>query len=623
MKTPVCLYFLLFCVCAASSLSGQDIKTIDSLNKVINSSLPDTSRVKALCDLSKEYSGTDNDKALLLANKAKTLSEKTGDKKSLAYSLLRIGSVYDYKSVWDTALTNYLGSLKIFDELKDKSGMAGCYQNIGVMYYYQVNFEKALEYYNEALQLRMLTKELNYVAKLYNNIGTVYRRQKKYPEALDIYRKSLAIKEKQKDAKGISACYLNIGTVFRYTLNYDSSLAYMNKSLKMDSVIGSPHDNASNYVTRGDLFLSMNKIPEAKADLLLAIDICKKIDAPDLMYNAYADLIVVDTILKDFKAALNDQYLLIQYKDAVINKEKVQQIEKLQALYESEKKDSEIKVLNIDNENKLKTQKTLYIIISLVVLLLFVSLFFYFLKRKDNFLLTKQKQEIIDKSELLSAQASQIARLQSQMNPHFMFNALNAIQQFVVGKNMSQSLTYLNDFSRLMRITLNNSEKELILLKDELAFLKLYIRFEELRFENKFEFSITVDPSLDENCVTIAPMLIQPFIENAVKHGLLPKKEKGMLGVSFTTLIENDKKYLAVTIADNGIGRAASAELKKQSSSLHESKGMHITLERINALCQKYGPSSKTSFEIIDLLDEQKNPAGTKIKLILPYLEEF
>lgn len=616
------LYLILFLI-GGVSVSAQEVNIIDSLNKTVNSTLIDTTRVKALCDLSKEYCGTDNDKALQLATKAKLLSEKINNKKFIAYSLLRVGAVYDYKSIWDTALVNYLNSLKIFDELKDKSGMASCYQNIGVMYYYQVNFDKALEFYNKALALRQATNEFNYIAKLYNNLGNVYRRQKKYPEALEIYRKSLALKEKQKDIKGIAACYLNIGTVYRYTENYDSSLAYMNKSMEMDKIIGSPHDSASNYITRGDLYLSMNKIPEAKADLLLGIKICQKIGAPDLVYNAYADLIVIDTILKDYKAALNDQYLLIKYKDEVINKEKVEKIEKLQALYQSEKKDSEIKVLNIDNENKQKQKETLYIIIGLIGVLFIISLVFYLLKRKDNILLTKQKQEIIDKTAMLNEQAAQIARLQTQMNPHFMFNALNAIQQFVVGKNMSQSLSYLNDFSRLMRITLNNSEKELIPLKDELAFLKLYIRFEELRFENKFDFNLSIDPVLDEECVVIAPMLIQPFIENAVKHGLLPKEEKGKLTVLFSLKTETDKKYLSITITDDGIGRAASTELKKQHAALYESKAIKITEERILALCKKHDILVKNPVEIVDLKDAQNNATGTEIKLILPYLEEF
>ncbi|MGZ3904847.1 MAG: tetratricopeptide repeat-containing sensor histidine kinase [Bacteroidia bacterium] len=611
-------YFLLFCLASPA----QNIKIIDSLNKTINSKAHDSTRIKALCDLSKEYSGTDNDKALQLATRAKTLSEATGNKKQLAYSLLRIGSVYDYKSVWDTALTNYLSSLKIFEELKDKSGMAACFQNIGVMYYYQLNFDKALEYYNKALDLRLATVEMNYAAKLYNNIGSVYRRQKKYNDALGAYRKSLSIKEQQKDERGISACFTNIAAVYRYTQNFDSALLYINMSLKIDSTIGSDHDRLSNFLTRGDLYLTMNKIPEAKADLLLCVELGKKINEPELLYNAYADLMVVDTVLKDYKTALNDQFLFIQYKDEVINKEKATQIEKLQALYESEKKDSEIKMLNLDSANKEKYQNTLYIIIGLIGVLFLVSLIFYVRKRRDNKLLTKQKQEIIDKTELLKEQAAQIARLQGQMNPHFMFNALNSIQQFIVGKNMSQSLNYLNDFSRLMRITLSNSEKEMVPLADELAFLKLYIRFEELRFENKFDFEIKVEEGLDTENVLIAPMLIQPFIENAVKHGLLPKKEKGSLRVSFSRK-EMEKKYLQITISDNGIGRFASEELKKQNPPLHQSRGIDITKERIIALNIKYGFENTNAVEITDARNEHGGAMGTIITLTLPYLENF
>ena len=161
-------------------------------------------------------------------------------------------------------------------------------------------------------------------------------------------------------------------------------------------------------------------------------------------------------------------------------------------------------------------------------------------------LLTKQKQEIIDKTKILNEQAAQIAKLQTQMNPHFIFNAINSVQRFVLKEDKNKALDYLNDFARLMRMTLNNSDKELITLKEEKAFLTYYLKFEMLRYQDQFTYTIVNDEALDEDSVELPPMLVQPYVENAIKHGLISKEEEGVLKIKFELAIINNTERLKI-----------------------------------------------------------------------------
>lgn len=588
---------------------GQGPNTIDSLNRLINTALPDSQKVEALCALSKELSGTDNDKALKTAQRALVIANKVGYSKWVAYSYNRIGSVYDFMSSADSAQHYYLKALKLFEATGDKSGVAACYQNIAVMYYYQLDFDKAIEYNNKALPLRFETGELNYVAKIYNNLGAIYRRQKKYREALSIYNASLKLKEGQGDKRGVAACYLNIGTVYRFTGNFDSALVYINKSLEADKTAGSPYDLASDYIGRGDLLISAGKTREARADIAEGIALAKKIKSPDLLYNAYGSLVACDSLEGNYKAALYNHLLMIQYKDEVLNAKKTAQVEKLQALYESEKKDSEIQMLNLDNDAKEKQQRLLLAALLLFVALLILAVWAFFSVQKRNKVLARQKREIEEKTEQLKKQAIEIARLSSQMNPHFLFNALSSLQKFVFSKDEEKSLEYINQLSALLRQTLNNSVNEYIGLDEEIKYIGLYLQFEETLLGPDFSFSISAE-GIDAANVRIPPMLIQPIAENSVKHGLINKS--GGKTISITVVAEG--QLLKITIQDNGIGRTAAQEQKN-----HTSKALQITESRLRAEFEKAQLACETPLRVFDL----KEATGTKVVLLLPFLEDF
>ena len=168
-----------------------------------------------------------------------------------------------------------------------------------------------------------------------------------------------------------------------------------------------------------------------------------------------------------------------------------------------------------------------------------------------------------------------------QLNPHFMFNALGAIQHYIDNNNKRLAINYLADFARLMRLFLESSKKRFVTLADELELIQLYVSLEQMRFEDKFDVDFRIDETIDPDTVELPSLLLQPFIENAINHGLYHKKEKGLLSIGVQS---EDNDHLQIIIEDDGIGRSRATEIKKQSLRKHKSRGTEIVLERLEAL---------------------------------------
>ncbi|MEI6456494.1 MAG: histidine kinase [bacterium] len=206
--------------------------------------------------------------------------------------------------------------------------------------------------------------------------------------------------------------------------------------------------------------------------------------------------------------------------------------------------------------------------------------------------------------------------LQSQMNPHFIFNSINSIQGFILKNKVDEALGYLNDFARILRQTLDNAVKEYITLEEEIEYITRYLKLEMMRFDYKFIVSIGIPDDLDTHNVQIPPMIIQPHVENAIRHGLVHKMTgKGTLNIQIS--IENDEKLRCV-IEDNGVGRKKSREIEKwKKPAAYQPHSTRITEDRIELLNEAYH-SDKYSMRIIDLHDEKGVGSGTRVELVLP-----
>lgn len=223
-----------------------------------------------------------------------------------------------------------------------------------------------------------------------------------------------------------------------------------------------------------------------------------------------------------------------------------------------------------------------------------------------------KKEEERNTAQKIEAARMELKALRAQMNPHFLFNSLNSIQHYILNKKDDEAIYYLNKFARLMRIILNNSEKASVTIREETESLKLYLELEKMRFGGTFNYSLEIDPELDADFEEIPTMVIQPFVENAILHGLTPKKGGGTLSVRF----EKRNSDLVCVIEDDGIGREKSAEIKNIQRREHKSMGMKLTTERIHLLNEINAYQYK--IEITDLHDLMGHASGTKVEIYLP-----
>lgn len=206
--------------------------------------------------------------------------------------------------------------------------------------------------------------------------------------------------------------------------------------------------------------------------------------------------------------------------------------------------------------------------------------------------------------------------LQLQMNPHFIFNSLNAIQSFVISSNTDKAIHYLSKFSQLMRLILTNSRESSIPVKDELTALKHYMDIERLRFDNKFDYAIKVDKEIDDEFMEIPPMIIQPFVENAILHGIVHSTEPGHIKLE----LQLQNNFIFCSIEDNGVGRKKAEELRNSSGIKRKSRGMLITRERLEILNKQN--KEKFAVNVIDLHDEKGEPTGTRVEINILYIDE-
>jgi LytS/YehU family sensor histidine kinase len=248
-------------------------------------------------------------------------------------------------------------------------------------------------------------------------------------------------------------------------------------------------------------------------------------------------------------------------------------------------------------------------------------------------ILTAIGNMVVNKTEQLQAEANshnkeiEMARLQrdvatlqltatrAQMNPHFIFNALNSVQQYILQGNTDEANKYLSRFSRLQREILNHCDKSFIPLQKEIEMLRIYLQLEQLRFNGSFDFEISSDNGLDSEEVKIPPMILQPFVENAIWHGLMPKQGQRQVTIGFH--LEEDNDLLYCSICDNGIGRKASGNSKINGNpdSDYVSKGLSLVYRRLELLQAQMGRSFTS--KITDLVDENGQACGTRVDVVM------
>lgn len=517
------------------------------------------------------------------------------------YSLNNLGVVYRRMDKPRMALDYHMEALQLAEQYGSepvvaKRSISVALNSIGNINLSLNQIGKALEVFNQTLAIeRSLNNGLG-LAINYQNIGYCFEAEGRLDTALVCYRQSLRENEKINSDVGRSICYNSIGQVL---LKQDKSkealgtflqaLIYAKKT-QDDYYISQTHANI------GKSYLALKDYDRALPELLLYRDKALKISSGLLIQDAYRLLSDYYKKTGNYEHSLELYQKAVQYNDSILNEKNTRYLNEIQTLYESKKKQQQIELLMV--ENQVKTQQN-YIYLFVVILVLLLAIVIYILLKKQSDTRNNELE----------------ARLfRSLMNPHFIFNALGSIQSFLYKNEPEKAANYLGHFSKLTRAILQNSNKDLITLEEELKSLKSYIEIEQMRQDHNFSYEIVMDDDIEVDFIYVPPTLIQPFVENAIHHGIhgLPS------GLGYVHIeIEQLTDYVSIKIIDNGKG-INKAKFDKNTLG-HKSMGLNIFKERIRIIQKKYKKS--VIFAIQDRNELNPEETGTLVKIDFPLIE--
>ncbi len=543
----------------------------------------------------------DLDKARVHIEKAIATAREVKDTLPLANALNDLGNLYKEMALNSQAIDKYFEALRLWELKNDLAGISIAYGSIGLAYFYQKDFDKALEYTKKHFTLSEKRGDLWEMSKMCNNIAQIFTSINLHDSAMVYHRMSLRLNREMSIPSGeANACYV-IASTFLNLRQTDSAFWYIRKAFE----ISSSHEliiPPEYYVTIGKIQLMKGNYRLAADNCLKAYSLAKEKEVPLIVSSA--SLLLSEIYARSDRENLAYKYLKehMQLKDSISNDEFLTQITRMEIQYDFDKKQKAAEYAQMQermvSDNKIK-QQSLYLK-GLLILLAIVALFSLLIIRHNQL---RARYAHIDLEQRL---------LRAQMNPHFIFNSLCAVQDFILSGKSQKANTFLTKIARLMRNILENSREEFISLNKEIETLKLYLDVQQLRFETGFDYEIAVQETIDPENVSVPPMLAQPCVENSIEHGLLPSGEKGKISICYT--LKDGLIMLEVT--DNGVGRrqAASAPegiMKKQSVSTG------LTEKRL-AHFRRTMKEKNISYNISDLYDADV-AAGTKVVMMLPY----
>ncbi|OEK00932.1 hypothetical protein BFP97_05140 [Roseivirga sp. 4D4] len=576
-------------------------------------------------------------------------------------SVLSISAEKDYKSVYYKAINIRFIHLKYQDEVVKSRALLDetidhALSNGDSLYYAQFTYfignlfaredqdDSALVYFEKALDISRSIGKRQVEAASINAIAVTYAGLDRDDLAVKYYYKSLVLAEALKDSSQIATAVGNLATAYSRMEVGDSSFYYAKRaydlalvtneiaikwhalnSLTIGSYLNGDYRGAIKYANqlrdevtpieeygflitshlyRSKTLAAQNQLSEAYNYAEESLELARAYEVTRNEINALNWLVELASDRRDYKNALGYEQERGRLQDSLNQVKANQRIERLSAKYETQEKEDKIASLNLLQKESEARQRTQLLLFGALVLLLIVT-FLYFYK------VFKSKLEM----EQLAKQKAKNDLLRSQLNPHFLFNALSSIQLFLIDKGQgSNALNYLSKFAKLMRRILENSRRDLVSLDAEVSTLRHYLDLQKIRFDNRFDYRIDIDTIDDINEIMIPPMFAQPFIENSLEHGIAEIMD-GLIQVSF----KQEGDLLMFKVEDNGVGLSKATALKKakrDKGSDHEPLATKITKDRIELLKKQL--KRNISFIAKDKLGENHEVIGTEVIFELP-----
>ncbi|UPQ79844.1 histidine kinase [Flavobacterium azooxidireducens] len=518
------------------------------------------------------------------------------------YSVMDKGRLYAKFKHFEKGAEYLFMALRYFEKHPGENPVVeigSVYSNLAGLYSIQGDHEKAIEYGKKVIFYCDANKSTEYSENkentkfvTYSIIGVAYRNLKKYTEAIDNLNKALAIAENSNSSFKVSYVLSRLGSVKLAEQKYDEAEVLYKKAIEGDL---DDKSLANGYTGIAQLYFEKKDYEQAYFYITKGLDLSIKTENVDLQEVGSDLLFKLSEMRNDYKKALEMFQLhnkIVGYKNVESSKN---ELEKQQLKYDFDKKELKLK---LDAEKKAAIKNNWLIALSAVLVLLLLAAYFYYRNSKQ-----KQAISVLEKNQIKQK------LLITQMNPHFIFNSVQNIRGLINNKQNNEAVNYLDKFSKLTRQILENSNENYISLEEEVEMIENYLSIQQLLYDNKFNFTIDVQEEIDKESIFLPPMLAQPFIENAIKHGLSNTTENGKIDVHF--YLKEEKLFFEVT--DNGKG----FDTEKKISN-HKSLAMTITKERLVS----YTKNKDFVVQTDNLITSAGVVSGAKVVFEIPYIYE-
>lgn len=545
--------------------------------------------------------------------KAISIAETIPKKNYLVSTKILLGEFYDDNNNTNRALALYTEAKQIATSINDISGLALCEYNLGFLFYKQNgtdNKKEALSHFNKAIDYSRQKKDKLLLAKSHNSASFTYYELDELEKANENSLNALILFRELNERNRMAQSYLTLARLNNKKDEFKIALEYLDSAINI-------YQNANSKRDIDNALLVKSEIYYRKKDYQKAIAMAKKVEEnPNVMSD---QKIYALNLLYQIHKSMNKTSTSLDYLEETKNMEdslfQIERDKMSQSVYSEletkNKLEASLKAAEI-SELKLKESKYIrWALIGSSVLFLLIALISFLFYRQNK--LTSEREKI--KLEQESIQLEQ-KLLRTQMNPHFIANSLAAIQGNIYKQDKEKSVTYLSKFAKLMRFILESSREKNVLLEKEIISLTNYLDLQKLLLEEKLTYHINVSDEIETDAYKIPPMLIQPFVENAIVHGIELKSEPGTVTLSFEKLNEN----LKVTIEDDGLGREKVNEIYEKRKSNHLSFSTNITNERIEKMNTE--TKENISSTTVDIM-QNGEVKGTKVELTLPLISVY
>lgn len=537
------------------------------------------------------------DSAINKFKKIVVFGNNSGDTLLVLSTFVSIGNLYQGIGKLDSALLYFQKSLQIAEHKNFNRGIAICYNGMGTVLFKKGDYRSARRNLVQATKYFELAKDKHGAGGAMNNLGNILMKTNQFDSAISCFEKSLQLKQGTASKTSLVDSYINLGSAYKEIKNYQAASDYYEQAKEANKGTSNKEKQVNILNNLAELNTLLGNYAVADRLLSEGRKIAEDVgNIEELKYN-WQYQFKLDSTIGNYQQAMNSLIRHIYFKDSSNNIEMGKNLDELQTKYETEKKDQEIRSLAQQSEIQslqLAQQKIIIAGIGMVAMLLLGG---GLLVYRQNQL--KNKQAVSDIEQKL---------LRTQMNPHFLFNSLTAIQQYLFQNNPEQAGIYMSKFAKLMRQILEHSREDYIPIDEEISTLENYIQLQQLRFKDRFTYQIELDPSIDPETTKIPPMFAQPFIENAIEHGLFNKQNDGLISIKFQKL--ND--LIRLEVNDNGTGLSKSKDLKPKVET-HKSLATTITKERLSI----FNKLSRRKIELV--IQDLKEAGGTSVQILLPY----